>query len=47
MEIEMTYVDLLTKLKSDVKSDNIPAEEKAEILRVIHRLEVLLWKYSA
>ena len=47
MPTELTYVDLLTKLKADVKSDNIPAEEKAEILRVIYRLEVLLWTYSA
>jgi hypothetical protein len=47
METEQSYLDLLTKLKADVKSDNIPAEEKAEILRVIHRLEVILWKYSA
>jgi hypothetical protein len=45
--METTYINLLAKLKADVKSDNIPAEEKAEILRVIHRLEIILWKYSA
>lgn len=45
--METTYLNLLAKLKEDVKSDNIPDEEKTEILRVIHRLEILLWKYSA
>lgn len=44
---EQSYLDLLTKLKEDVKSDIIPMEEKAEILQSIYRLEVLLWKYSA
>lgn len=47
METEMTYVDLLEKLKSSVKADNIPADEKAEILKVIYSLEIMLWKYSA
>ena len=42
----MSYVDLLSKLKADVKSDTIPAEVKADILRVIARLEALLWPYS-
>ena len=44
--MEMTYLDLLTKLKADVKSDNIPTEEKAEIFRIINSLEIMLWKYS-
>lgn len=47
MPSELTYLDLLTKLKEDVKSDIISAEEKAEILRVIYSLESMLWKYSA
>lgn len=45
--MELTYVDLLTKLKEDVKYDNIPEEEKSEILKVIYSLEIMLWKYSA
>lgn len=45
--MEMTYLDLLIKLKADVESDNIPPKEKTEILRIIHSLEAILWKYSA
>lgn len=44
--MEQPYLDLLNKLKANVKSDIIPMEEKAEILQSIYRLEVLLWKYS-
>ena len=47
MEMEQSYLDLLNKLKTDVRADIIPMEEKAEILQSIYRLEVLLWKYSA
>lgn len=42
----MSYVDLLVKLKHDVKSDIIPKHEKATIFSLIERLEALLWKYS-
>lgn len=45
--MELSYLDLLTKLKEDVKSDNIPVEEKAEILKTIYSLQIMLWKYSA
>jgi hypothetical protein len=45
--MEMSYVDLLLKLKADVESDYIPSDEKREILSLIHRLEELLWAYSA
>lgn len=44
---EQSYLDLLTKLKVDVKSDNIPSEEKETVLKTIYSLEVMLWKYSA
>lgn len=44
---EQSYLDILTKLKANVKSDNIPAEEKEIILKTIYSLEVMLWKYSA
>ena len=46
MEKELSYVDLLQKLKADVKSDAIPNDIKADILREITRLETLLWPYS-
>lgn len=44
--MEQSYLDMLNKLKADVRTDIIPMEEKAEILQSIYRLEVLLWKYS-
>ena len=43
---EMSYVDLLSKLKADVKSDLIPDDEKRKILRSVAQLEAMLWKYS-
>ena len=43
---ELSYIDLLQKLKADVKSDTIPEGDKADILRSISRLEILLWPYS-
>lgn len=44
--MEMSYLDLLVKLKSDVESDCIPAYEKETILALIAQLEDKLWKYS-
>ena len=46
MEEEMSYIDLLYKLKSDVNSDNIPKVEKENIIEIIEELESILWKYS-
>lgn len=46
MKEEMSYVDLLYKLKSDVQSDNIPKVEKGNIIEIIEELEGILWKYS-
>ena len=43
---ELSYIDLLQKLKADVNSDVIPKETKSDILRAIGRLEILLWPYS-
>lgn len=45
-EHEMSYVDLLQKLKADVNSDAIPKADKEEILNTIYKLEALLWLYS-
>ena len=45
--MEMSYIDLLQKLRADVESDIIPQTEKANILILIYQLESLLWKYSA
>lgn len=45
--MEMSYLDLLNKLRTDVESDVIPQTEKANILILIYHLESLLWKYSA
>lgn len=44
--MEMSYVDLLLKLRKDVESDPIPGKEKADILNLISELEFKLWKYS-
>ena len=41
-----SYIDQLQALKANVKSDNIPDEAKADILRVIMRLEILFQPYS-
>jgi hypothetical protein len=46
METEMSYIDLLYKLKYDVQSDSIPKIEKANIIEIIEELESILWKYS-
>ena len=43
---EMSYIDILYKLKYDVKYDNIPKVEKENILEIIEELESILWKYS-
>ena len=45
--MEMTYIELLQKLKSDVESDCIPSNEKHTILFLISLLEEQLWEYSA
>lgn len=43
---EVSYIDLLQKLKAGVKFDNIPYAEKANIIEYIEKLENALWKYS-
>ena len=43
---EMSYVDLLRKLRHDVETDLIPEKGKTSILGLISQLELLLWKYS-
>ena len=45
--MEMSYIELLQKLKEDIESDYIPDEEKEIILTLISSLEEQLWKYSA
>ena len=45
--MEMSYLELLQKLKADIESDCIPDEEKEIILTLISSLEEQLWKYSA
>lgn len=45
--MELSYIDLLQKLKADVKSDTIPPNEKGKILHIIEQLETMLFKYSA
>lgn len=47
-EHELSYVDQLSKLYSDIESDVcIPNYKKKEILDMISRLMAKLWKYSA
>lgn len=45
--MEMSYLELLQKLKADVESDCIPHEDKQIILYLISLLEEQLWEYSA
>ena len=46
--MEMTYVDLLSKLYDDVESNvAIPERKRKEILEMISRLMARLFKYSA
>ena len=42
----MSYMELLIKLKEDIKADTIPQNEKSQVLGLISRLEDMLWKYS-
>lgn len=44
---ELSYLDLLSKLNADIKSDLIPNDEKREMLRLVAELTAMLWKYSA
>lgn len=46
MAAEKSYIDHLNALKADVKSDAIPDAIKEDVLRLIMRLETLLWPYS-
>lgn len=44
--MELSYLDLVSKLYTDVKSDTIPEDNKTEILETIASLYDLLWPYS-
>lgn len=45
---EMTYVDLLVRLYESVSHDQtMPAAVKHSALRLIEKLQKLLWPYSA
>lgn len=44
--MEMSYIDLLAKLQSNVESDIIPNKEKKHILELIYQLQCKLVKYS-
>ncbi len=44
--MELSYVDLLRKLHSDVNTDVIPPKEKQKILALIEELQDILWLYS-
>ena len=44
--MEMSYIDILEKLRKDIESDSIPKEDKQNILSLLSQLESELWKYS-
>lgn len=44
---ELSYVDLLEKLRMEIEADVIPADDKRIIANHIDELERVLWKYSA
>ena len=43
---ELSYVDILIKLRNDVNSDIMSEKDKSEIISLISQLENKLWKYS-
>lgn len=44
--MEMSYLDLLYKLREDVESGAINTKDKRKIIKLIHKLGNILWKYS-
>lgn len=45
--MEQSYIDLITKLAEDIKTDCIPTADRLKIEGHINALKELLWKYSA
>lgn len=43
---ELSYIDLLIKLRLDIESDAIPDDDKADAFNLIEALWLKLWKYS-
>lgn len=44
--MEMSYIDILEKLRKDIEADPIPKEDKQNILSLLSQLESELWQYS-
>lgn len=44
---ELTYLDLLVRLESEIENEVMGDTEKDEILSLISALAQKLWKYSA
>ena len=47
MKTEMTYLDLINKLRFDIESDVMDSKDKAEALDLLLQLYDILWPYSA
>lgn len=45
--MEKTYVDILNELYEMIETDNIPKNDKEEIMETVNSLQDMLWKYSA
>lgn len=47
IETDLSYLDILTKLKEDINSDNcMPKADHEKAEKLIKELFDLLWKYS-
>lgn len=47
MKTEMSYLDLINKLRADIESDSMDREDKANALDLLLQLYDILWPYSA
>ena len=45
--MEKSYFDILNELYEMIETDNIPKNEKEEIMETVNSLKDMLWKYSA
>lgn len=47
MKNEKTYFEIMNELYEMIESDNIPKNDKEEIMETMNSLQDMLWKYSA
>lgn len=47
MKNEKTYFEIMNELYEMIETDNIPKNDKEEIMETMNSLQDMLWKYSA